>query len=163
MNSGRVPNLVVAVFVTPRIIAIPVSADEIKGTIKSLDQSRSEFVITDEKTEKDVTVSLSALSKGLGKGDSLKSLTTGRRVAVDNVLLAGNITLEDNHKAAEGQKLTILQEFWHNFTHNLFKPLLLFFYLGFLVPILKVQFEFPYANLPGPDDLSSPGDRLARR
>ena len=28
----------------------------------------------------------------------------------------------------------MVHEFWHNFTHNLFKPLLLFFYLGFLVP-----------------------------
>ena len=28
--------------------------------------------------------------------------------------------------------------------HNLFKPLLLFFYMGFSVPILKVGFEFPY-------------------
>ncbi|HTQ18889.1 sodium-dependent bicarbonate transport family permease [Mycobacterium sp.] len=37
----------------------------------------------------------------------------------------------------------MLDEFWHNFTHNLFKPLLLFFYFGFLIPILKVQFEFP--------------------
>jgi uncharacterized protein len=40
--------------------------------------------------------------------------------------------------------MTVLLEFWHNFEHNLFKPLLLFFYLGFLIPILKVQFEFPY-------------------
>ena len=39
---------------------------------------------------------------------------------------------------------SILAEFWHNFRHNLFKPLLLFFYLGFLVPILRVHFEFPY-------------------
>ena len=38
----------------------------------------------------------------------------------------------------------MLQEFWQNFTHNLFKPLLLFFYFGFLIPILKVRFEFPY-------------------
>lgn len=38
----------------------------------------------------------------------------------------------------------MLEEFIYNFTHNLFKPLLLFFYLGFLVPILKVPFEFPY-------------------
>ena len=38
----------------------------------------------------------------------------------------------------------MLLEFWENFQHNLFKPLLLFFYLGFLIPILKVQFEFPY-------------------
>ncbi len=37
----------------------------------------------------------------------------------------------------------MLHEFWHNFTHNLFKPLLLFFYFGFLIPILKVRLEFP--------------------
>ncbi|RAV02472.1 sodium-dependent bicarbonate transport family permease [Mycolicibacter senuensis] len=43
----------------------------------------------------------------------------------------------------------MLLEFWHNFTHNLFKPLLLFFYMGFLIPVLKVQFEFPYALYQG--------------
>src|SRR3954465_15220555 len=37
----------------------------------------------------------------------------------------------------------IFQEFSSNVLHNLFKPLLLFFYMGFLVPILKVPFEFP--------------------
>jgi uncharacterized protein len=43
----------------------------------------------------------------------------------------------------------VLQEFLHNFTHNLFKPLLLFFYFGFLIPILKVRFEFPYVIYQG--------------
>lgn len=43
----------------------------------------------------------------------------------------------------------MLEEFIYNFTHNLFKPLLLFFYLGFLVPILKVPFEFPYVLYKG--------------
>ena len=43
----------------------------------------------------------------------------------------------------------MLAEFWHNFTHNLFKPLLLFFYFGFLIPILKVRFEFPYVIYQG--------------
>jgi uncharacterized protein len=43
----------------------------------------------------------------------------------------------------------MLQEFWHNFTHNLFKPLLLFFYFGFLIPILRVRFEFPYVIYQG--------------
>ncbi|HUH69563.1 MAG TPA: sodium-dependent bicarbonate transport family permease [Mycobacterium sp.] len=43
----------------------------------------------------------------------------------------------------------MLQEVWQNFTHNLFKPLLLFFYLGFLIPILKVRFEFPYVIYQG--------------
>lgn len=41
--------------------------------------------------------------------------------------------------------MQMLLEFWQNFSHNLFKPLLLFFYLGFLLPILKVPFEFPPA------------------
>src|SRR5215831_11637610 len=38
---------------------------------------------------------------------------------------------------------SVLHEFANNVLHNLFKPLLLFFYMGFLIPILKVPFEFP--------------------
>lgn len=45
--------------------------------------------------------------------------------------------------AASAEHMTLLQEFGHNFVHNLFKPLLLFFYAGFLIPILRVKFEFP--------------------
>ena len=37
----------------------------------------------------------------------------------------------------------MLQEFFYNVSHNLFKPLLLFFYAGFLIPVLRVKFEFP--------------------
>src|ERR1700754_886849 len=44
---------------------------------------------------------------------------------------------------------TMLQEFLHNFLHNLFKPLLLFFYFGFLIRMLKVDFEFPYVIYQG--------------
>lgn len=43
----------------------------------------------------------------------------------------------------------MLHEFWENFTHNLFKPLLLFFYMGFLVPLLRVPFEFPHVIYQG--------------
>ncbi len=43
----------------------------------------------------------------------------------------------------------MLQEFIDNFTHNLFKPLLLFFYAGFLIPILHVKLEFPKAVYQG--------------
>ncbi len=43
----------------------------------------------------------------------------------------------------------LLNEFLHNVSHNLFKPLLLFFYLGFLVPVLRVSFEFPYVIYQG--------------
>jgi hypothetical protein len=41
------------------------------------------------------------------------------------------------------ENASILHEFANNVLHNLFKPLLLFFYMGFLIPILKVPFEFP--------------------
>lgn len=40
-------------------------------------------------------------------------------------------------------------EFWGNFSHNLFKPILLFFYMGFLVPILGVKLEFPHVIYQG--------------
>jgi uncharacterized protein len=43
----------------------------------------------------------------------------------------------------------MLQEFLHNFLHNLFKPLLLFFYFGFVIRMLKVDFEFPYVLYQG--------------
>jgi hypothetical protein len=41
--------------------------------------------------------------------------------------------------------MEFVSSFWVNFTHNLFKPLLLFFYAGFLIPIFKIKFEFPVA------------------
>jgi uncharacterized protein len=43
----------------------------------------------------------------------------------------------------------MLHEFLQNFLHNLFKPLLLFFYFGFLLRIFKVEFEFPYVIYQG--------------
>ena len=43
----------------------------------------------------------------------------------------------------------MLNDFIQNFTHNLFKPLLLFFYAGFLIPILNVKLEFPKAVYQG--------------
>ena len=67
MKKSELPKLSMAIVVVAVATAAPVFADEIKGKIKSIDRARSEIVVTDEKTEKDVTVSLSALNKGLGK------------------------------------------------------------------------------------------------
>lgn len=39
----------------------------------------------------------------------------------------------------------MLGQLLHNFTSNLFQPLLLFFFMGFAIPLLKVPFEFPKA------------------
>lgn len=43
----------------------------------------------------------------------------------------------------------MIQSILENVGHNLFKPLLLFFYAGFLIPLLKVEFEYPKALYQG--------------
>ncbi len=134
----------VAVAVAMMVIAIPAVADELRGKIKSFDRGRSEMVVIDDRTEKDVIVNLSAWTKGSNKSDELKNFKEGKRVAIENAVVASRLTLDEEKEVDKVHKDSILQEFWHNFRHNLFKPLLLFFYLGFLVPILRVEFEFPY-------------------
>src|SRR6201997_5662947 len=59
------------------------------------------------------------------------------------------VAVRSCEQAAHQGRFAMLLEFWENFRHNLFKPLLLFFYLGFLIPILKVPFEFPYVIYQG--------------
>ena len=49
------------------------------------------------------------------------------------------------HRQITDWSKIVLQEFLSNVLHNMFKPLLLFFYAGFLVPLLKVNIEFPKA------------------
>ncbi len=44
---------------------------------------------------------------------------------------------------------SILGEFLNNVQHNLFKPLLLFFYMGFAIPLFRVHFEFPHVIYQG--------------
>jgi uncharacterized protein len=130
-------------------LTAPLIAGQIKGEIKSIDPSKSQAVVYDEETKKDVTVSLASLtskSSRLGKNVELKDLKPGVKVIVNEGFVASSVEIYDSKPKVRGP---LLQEFWHNFSHNLFKPLLLFFYLGFLVPILKVEFEFPYVIYQG--------------
>jgi hypothetical protein len=132
-------------------VAAPLIAGQIKGEIKSIDRASSQAVVHDEETKKDLTVNLAAVAKSvssrLGKsGDPLRDLRPGVKVVVNEGVVASSVEIDTSKPKVRGP---ILQEFWHNFTHNLFKPLLLFFYLGFLVPILKVEFEFPYVMYQG--------------
>src|SRR5262245_48543070 len=45
--------------------------------------------------------------------------------------------------------MSLLHQFLEDFRHNLFKPLLLFSYMGFLVPILGVKLDFPHVLYQG--------------
>jgi hypothetical protein len=55
----------------------------------------------------------------------------------------------DHVLQASVKRSSFLNEFLTNFQKNLFKPLLLFFYLGFSIPLLKIAFEFPNAVYQG--------------
>ncbi len=145
MSAGRIPRLALSFLVAALIVSVPIWAQEIKGTIKSVDPATSQMVIEDEHSKTETTVNLGALVKaGLGKNVNLKTLKPGARVAVTTGVVASRVAIEESESSEVAPQMTILEEFWYNFRHNLFKPLLLFFYLGFLVPILKVKFEFPY-------------------
>jgi hypothetical protein len=120
-------------------------ADEIKGKIKSVDRVKSQILIHDSANERDVVVNLptgTSLRSTADKRLGLKDVHEGSTVVISDSITASKVVVD--LADASKPKKTMFQEFWYNFSHNLFKPLLLFFYLGFLVPILRVKLEFPY-------------------
>jgi uncharacterized protein len=151
MHVRHIERHLCAIMMAFFVISVPLSAAEerpiqIKGEVKEVHLDKGQMIIRDSATKSDVTVSLSALTSPtatLGKKKiDLNDLKPGAKVIIGEGVVASSISIDESQSKKTG---TILEDFWHNFTHNLFKPLLLFFYLGFLVPILKVEFEFPYA------------------
>src|SRR5581483_9202906 len=119
-------------------------AQDVKGTVKSVDVSGHKVVLTIG-LHKEVVIRVDHETKTNGDRPlDLSTLNKDDIVSITNSVVAAKIQIQPRPPSR-----TILQEFWHNFTHNLFKPLLLFFYMGFLVPILRVKFEFPYVIYQG--------------
>jgi hypothetical protein len=115
---------------------------EYKGTVKSVDVAGHRFVLKQEGQSRDVALNVTAETTLRSQDDKpidIAALRPGMLIAVTTPTLA--VAAGD---LSGGTDKGILAEFWYNFRHNLFKPLLLFFYLGFMVPILRVKFEFPY-------------------
>ncbi len=148
MKSRRSPRFfgVASVLIALATVA-PAGAQEFKGTIQSVNVKGNKLVLTqDHRKELVVSVIPDALigSEGDKKFD-IKEFKKDDRVVVTNAVIASKI---EKDTTVTPQR-SILEEFWYNFRHNLFKPLLLFFYMGFLVPILRVKFEFPYVIYQG--------------
>jgi hypothetical protein len=115
-------------------------ASDLKGTVKGVDVANGSVVIQHvQHEETTVRVLGDATLGGKTGAPALAALRPGDRVTVRLAGLAADVSIDP-----EPPHRSIIEEFWYNFRHNLFKPLLLFFYMGFLVPILRVKFEFPY-------------------
>lgn len=106
-------------------------------------------MLTTKSGDQDVVVRVNEGTPLGGNGKKLNDLAAlkpGTHVKVTNAVVASEVTIdpEKSGEASAESGRTVFGEFWYNFRHNLFKPLLLFFYLGFVIVLLKVQYEIPY-------------------
>ncbi|MBV8555233.1 MAG: sodium-dependent bicarbonate transport family permease, partial [Planctomycetaceae bacterium] len=116
------------------------------GTVKSVSPVSQFIVLEAEGTERAEELHLTGrfeVVKGSQKANNLLGLKVGSHVIIMPIEKGATRIV------VESEPSSIVQEFLQNFRHNLFKPLLLFFFAGFLVPILKVKFEIPYAIYSG--------------
>jgi hypothetical protein len=120
--------------------------NEVVGTIRSVDPEGGLLVVDEPGQSVPVDYRITPetrLRHLLGRGIDAEDLRPGMPVTIVHTAgVATRIAVED---AAAG----MVGEFWDNVRHNLFKPLLLFFYAGFLIPLLGVKFEFPYVIYQG--------------
>ena len=128
----------------------PASArvQDLKGTVKGVDEKKGVILVNPFGLRRVVKVNIlpDATYEGSRYGETinLRNLKIGDSVSISNASFGARVQL-----IPPKPTLGMVAEFWDNFRHNLFKPLLLFFYMGFLVPILRVKFEFPYVIYQG--------------
>ena len=156
-----------AVLVVAMVPAL-VWAEDLLGTVKSVDVRGRRFVLTTKSGDQDVVVRVNEWTPLGGDGKAftdLAKLKPGTPVRVTNSVVASEVTLNPEKMTGPVSKSerSVLGEFWYNFRHNLFKPLLLFFYLGFVIVRAEGAVRDPLRGLPGPDDVPTPRHRLARR
>jgi hypothetical protein len=121
---------------------------QVIGTVKSVSPVSKIIVLEDEASDRDVELRLSGrvtLVKAGGRSTSnnLVGLKIGSHVIIMPDEGSGSRIV------VEAEPASMVLEFYENFRHNLFKPLLLFFFLGFIVPLLGIKFEFPYVIYQG--------------
>ena len=137
------------VIVNERTVAAEIVVEEeLTGTLTSVAAEGREFVLSDNQANRAIALKTSegtSVATGTGKGSArdLADLELGTPVSV--VHANGYATTV----SVLPREMSVVREFWENFRHNLFKPLLMFFYAGFLIPLLKVKFEFPYVIYQG--------------
>jgi hypothetical protein len=117
--------------------------EELVGRLESVAEEGGELVLSDKEAHRAIALKTTdqtavVTSTGTGGAGELAELEPGTLLSV--VHANGYATTI----SVQPRETSIVREFWENFRHNLFKPLLMFFYAGFLIPLLKVKFDFPY-------------------
>jgi hypothetical protein len=147
MSKPRLFRSLVLIGLFCAIWPVTSSGQEVHGTVKRIDTARNQIVIEHQALHREVRVRLTpdaTFRQGDGSTIDPSAIKPGDRVTITSATIASDVALEPPTVYH-----SFVEELWHNITHNLFKPLLLFFFLGFLVPLLKIKFEFPYAFYQG--------------
>ena len=121
---------------------------QVLGSLQAIDLAARKLVLLDESTYKQIELPLASAVKGIDQERNETDVTRllkGSRVVAMREGASGPIS----KIVVEAPPASIVAEFFENFRHNLFKPLLLFFFMGFIVPIIKVEYEFPYVIYQG--------------
>lgn len=124
------------------------------GTAALIDATRSKAGIILKSADDTVTLTTDYLDKTpISLADGALISLNGQPAVLGDLRPGDQISVISN-QLGRATRLDVTREnlfaqFWENFRKNLFKPLLLFFYMGFLIPILKIAFEFPRAVYQG--------------
>ncbi|HEY9684340.1 MAG TPA: sodium-dependent bicarbonate transport family permease [Oculatellaceae cyanobacterium] len=130
-----------------------VTKDE-KGNVIKIAATRATAGIILDSTPTSLVISSDMVKKeSYQLAPGAKIVADGNSITADKLVKGDDATLLlDKHKnvlKVETVHFNLFNKFWNNFRSNLFKPLLLFFYVGFCVPLMRVAFEFPKAIYQG--------------
>lgn len=125
-----------------------------KGNVTKVMAIRSTAGIIIDTTANSLVVSSDMINKEtFAFAPGVKILSDGKPIAAEQLIKGDDATLLlDNDKnilKVETKHFSLFNTFWNNFRNNLFKPLLLFFYVGFCIPLMRVAFDFPKAIYQG--------------
>ena len=108
MIAIRFPKVALMAGMALLVIGLPVLADELRGTVKSVDANNSRMVVHDELAQRDVVVNfnrLTTLKSGDRSQSTLKDVKPGAHVSIIDSLTASKVTVEETSVvAAEKEK-----------------------------------------------------------
>ena len=98
MRLNRVHGIALTACLASLALALPVLAEELRGTVKSVDRVNSRMVVHDEMAQRDVVVNFNKLTALKSKDSSLsdlKDVKPGSRISITDSVTASRVTVDD--------------------------------------------------------------------